>query len=122
MNSAVTARPTPPGGGPRPACHAMYLVRTDSGVEPYLLTLDLQAVMARHGEPDPQAEVYAADAKPPPYHRRALDAGVPLWSRPDRRDGSTASTDGLRCPRRAIDTTSAAKRLDAGEWLSTEGK
>ncbi|CNE56625.1 Uncharacterised protein [Mycobacterium tuberculosis] len=67
----------------------VYLVRTDPGVEPYLLTLDLQAVMARHGEPDPQAEVYAADAELPPYHREALDAGAPLWSRPDSRDGST---------------------------------
>lgn len=77
----------------------VYLVRTDPGVEPYLLTLDLQAVMAGHGEPDPQAEVYAAGADLPRYHRRALDAGVALWSRPDRRDGSPASPDGLRTAR-----------------------
>jgi hypothetical protein len=62
----------------------VYLVRTDPGVEPYLLALDLQAVMAGHGEADPQAEVYASDAALPPYHRRALEAGVLLWSRAGR--------------------------------------
>jgi hypothetical protein len=74
----------------------VYLVRTDPGVEPYLLTLDLQAVMAGHGEPDPQAEVYADGAELPPYHRKALDAGAPIWSRSDARD---APADGLRMAR-----------------------
>ncbi|GAA4512049.1 hypothetical protein GCM10023191_077120 [Actinoallomurus oryzae] len=62
----------------------LYLVETEPGVEPYLLTLDLQAAMAGHGEPDPLAEVYAADAALPPYHRTALESGVQLWSRVGR--------------------------------------
>ncbi|WP_026341668.1 hypothetical protein [Actinomadura atramentaria] len=75
----------------------IYLVRTEPGVEPYLLTLDLQAAMAGHGEPDPQAEVFAADVELPPYHQSALAAGAVLWTRPGSPDGTRREN---RKPRR----------------------
>jgi hypothetical protein len=59
----------------------VYLIGTDAGIEPYLLTLDLQAAMAGAGEPDPQAEVFEETAELPAYQRRAVEHAVVLWSR-----------------------------------------
>ncbi|GAA5194190.1 hypothetical protein GCM10023322_57940 [Rugosimonospora acidiphila] len=57
----------------------VYLAQAGDGADPARLALRLQCALARHGEPDPQVEVFGAAQALPPYQRSALGHAALLW-------------------------------------------
>jgi hypothetical protein len=73
-----------------PGCTQLRLARRGDGrrivlvlgaERPWVLTGVLQRVLRAHGERVPRVEVLPADVPPPAYHRAAVAASVPVWSR-----------------------------------------